>query len=67
MHVYSPDLALFQKVNLDFTHTYHKLLMHPKNLSNVAKNTLDILIVNDGPTPRGWVLQWLFEDLDKMY
>ena len=39
--------------------------MHPKNLSNVAKNTLDILIVNDGSTPLGGVLQRLFEDLDK--
>ena len=39
--------------------------MHPKNLSNIAKNTLDIFIVNDGPTPLGRVLKWLLEDLTR--
>ena len=63
----TPIRLSFREVNLDFIHTYHQLLMHPKDLSNVGKNTLDILIVNDGPTPLSWVLQRLFEDLDKIY
>ena len=39
--------------------------MHPKNLSNVAKDALDVLIVNNGSTPLGRVLQWLLEHLTR--
>ena len=37
--------------------------MHPKNLSNVAKDALDVLIVNNGSTPLGRVLQRLLKHL----
>lgn len=39
--------------------------MHPENLRNVAENTLDILIVNDGSSSLGGVLQRFFENLNK--
>lgn len=46
-------------------YTYHKLLVHTKDLSDIAKDTLDILIVNNWTTPLGGMFKWLFEDLKR--